>query len=101
MELYKKVNEGNIHAYSFKKGLEEEKTEDKLPTSSKGSTFGSNSNSTINMLRYMPSEEFVNDYYNPDNEREDTLENALGEDQKIKQIQMPITQNLRAKANFR
>jgi hypothetical protein len=103
MELYKAVNEGNVHAYSFKEGVGDNKTEDKVQSSSKATTFGSGScsNSTINMLRYMPSEEFVNDYYNPDNDCDETVENALGEDQKIKQIQMPISQHVRARPNFR
>jgi hypothetical protein len=97
MELYKKVSEGAIYSYSFERGIgdnNENKTEN-VPTSSKGSTFGSNS--TSNLLRYMPSEEFENDYYNPDIEQNFLQDNALGEDQKIKQIALPISQNIRAK----
>lgn len=87
MELYKRTNEDNLHPYDFGNMKHTDNT-----TENRESKASKSSLTTHNTLRYFSSDEFENDYYNPDIEKAIEGDGAGGEggDEKIKQIDMRI-----------
>lgn len=97
MDLYKRANEDNLHPYDFGNM----KHTDNTTENGESKSTSKNSGATHNSLRYFSSDEFQNDYYNPDTEKEIEGDGARGEggDDKIKQIDMRI--NFSAQPRFK